>query len=144
MRLSVVYSVFFVGLLISCGPEEKQAVPGTDMLNREIQARLGDLLADSASLKGQGISPGAIHTRFQDFLLISKDVENLQASVGLHNQYLTALCTEHQFNKSQLLDLHTGMSTEEIDFTLKQNELQIFNQIWMQKLNKSIDLKSAK
>lgn len=144
MRSIAVYPVVFILLLSGCGPDEKPSVPGTDMLNREIQTRLGDLLADSVSLNTQGIIPGAIHARFQDFLLISKDVENLQASIGLHNRYLTELCAKHQFNRSQLLELNTGMSLAEIDFTLKQNELQIFNQIWMQKLNKSVELKSEK
>ena len=77
--------ILLIPLLSSCASPEKPEQAGEGMLSKEIQLRLNELLPLKDSLVVKGIDPEAIHTRFQDLLLMSKDQENLQASVNLSN-----------------------------------------------------------
>lgn len=141
--MKILVFVLFIHFLSSCSSSQEPTYAGEGMLSKEIQLRLNELqpLKDSLILKG--IAPEAIHSRFGDLLLMSKDHENLQAAVNLSNQYVSELCTKHQFNPSALNELNTGMSLSEISFLLKQNELNILNQVVLQKLNRSVSLESA-
>lgn len=141
MKLSVLALFYF--LFASCASPEQPQHAGEAMLSKEIQLRLNELQGLKDSLMVKGIEPEAIHTRFGDLLLMSKDHENLQAAVNLSNQYLNELCSKHQFNASALNELNTGMSLSEISYLLKQNELNILNQVMLQKLNRSVSLESA-
>lgn len=137
--------IFFIAglLFFSCKEDAKTTSEGSSMLVKEIQLRLNDFEKEADSLKTKGIDPNAIHTRFQELLLVSKDVENLQASVNMHKALLDEICSTHQLNRSQLLEINSSMSLEQIDLILKQNELQLFNQIWMNKLSRNVELKTA-
>lgn len=135
--------ILLIPLLTSCASPEKPQHAGEGMLSKEIQLRLNELLPLKDSLIMKSIDPDAIHTRFQDLLLMSKDQENLQASVNLSNNYLNTLCAQHQFNSSALKELNTSMSLSEISYLLKQNELNILNQVVLQKMNLNVSLESA-
>jgi hypothetical protein len=135
--------LLLITLLTACASPEEQKHAGEGMLSKEIQLRLTELQSLSDSLLIKGIEPEAIHTRFQELLLMSKDHENLQASVILTNKYLNELCAEHQFNSSALKQMNTEMTLSEISYVLKQNELNILNQILLQKMNRSVSLETA-
>lgn len=139
---------FFVSLtfllsLFSCREASKQFDQEELMLNREIQVRLKELEPFQDTLQAMGLEPESIHKRFQDFLLMSKDVENLQASVNLSNRYLNDLCAEHRLNSSSFHILKTNLSLSEISYFLKQNELNVLNQLVFQKLNRKVNLHTA-
>lgn len=137
--------IVLIGPFVFACREEAQASPeGSAMLVREIQDRLDGFVGLSDSLKAKKIDPSAIHKRFQELLLMSKDVENLQACVNMHKNYLDETCRVHELNRSQLLEINSSMSLEQIELVLKQNELQLLNQIWLQLFKGTIELQSVK
>jgi hypothetical protein len=138
--------LFFLAMFFcfSCGETEKTFVAEENRLIKEIQQRLEELRPLKDSLSSIGIEPEAIHTRFQELLLMSKDIENPRAFINISNQYISDLCAKHEFNPSALQTLSTNFSLAEISFHLKQNELNILNQILLQKLNRIVNLETAK
>ena len=138
--------LFFIAVFIfvSCGESEKAFVADENQLIKEIQQRLDALSPLKDSLNKIGLEPEAIHTRFQELLLMSKDTENPRACVNTSNQFISNLCAKHGFNPSALQTLSTNFSLAEISFHLKQNELNILNQILLQKLNRIVTLETAK
>jgi len=138
--------LLFLAIFIcfSCGETEKSFIEEENRLIKEIQQRLEELRPLKDSLNKIGLEPEAIHARFQELLLMSKDVENPRACVNTSNQFVSDLCSKHGFNPSALQTLSTDFSLAEISFHLKQNELNILNQILLQKLNRIVNLETAK
>jgi hypothetical protein len=60
---------------------------------------------------------------------MSKDVENIQASINLSKKFFDGLAVKSQINRSDFVDITNEMSLEEIATALKSNELNFFNQI---------------
>lgn len=142
-KVGVFISLLFLSAF-SCKENTQTNTEGSAMLVKEINSRLLELENKADSLKKTGIDPSAIHSRFQELLLMSKDVENLQASVNLHKTYLDEVCQAHGLNRSQLLEINSSMDLEQIDLIFKQNELQLLNQVWMRKLEGNIKLETVK
>ncbi len=141
--MKVYFLVLLFPLFGACTSNNEQAIAGEGMLSKEIQLRLGELQTLKDTLLLLNIAPEAIHARFEELLLLSKDRENLQASVNLSNKYLNDLCAKHRFNSSALTQLNLDMTSTEISYLLKQNELNILNQVILQKMNRSVNLESA-
>jgi hypothetical protein len=64
-----------------------------------------------------------------NIILLSKDVENLGASVYLGNACFKKLAKQEGFNNSDFTELTTGMHVNDIATVLKQNELNFLNQL---------------
>lgn len=134
--------VLIVGLT-SCETEDKSMRLDEGVLDKEIKWRL-DSLSSYTEHKGAGsIDCGDIHERIQNLILLSKDKENTKASVELANKYLEELIQNHQLNSSGLIFITRDMSSSQISYLLKQNELSILNTIMLQKLNIVIPLKAV-
>lgn len=61
-------------------------------------------------------------------LLMSKDIENIQASINLSKKFFDELAAKHQMNRADFTDITKEMTLEEIANALKGNELNFFNQ----------------
>jgi hypothetical protein len=70
-----------------------------------------------------------IDKEVDNLILISKDIENLSASINRANSFFDALTAEFRLQIKDFTKLNTGMHVDEIELVLKQNELNLFNQI---------------
>lgn len=68
-----------------------------------------------------------IDKRVSEIILISKDIENLGASVKLGNDFFSDLAAHYRLAAGDFIKLNTGMHIDEIEITLKQNELSFLN-----------------
>lgn len=143
-RYSLFVQIVWAILFLACRQPSQSNETDEAMLNQEIQSRLNALEPYTTYLNTLGLKPEAIHQRFQDVLLMTKDIENLKASVNVGNSYITELCEKQGFNNSSILKMDTHQSLGELSIILKQNELTILNQILLQKLNGKVILHSAK
>ena len=143
--ISLFFCYSFILILgVSCeNAKGKDYTTEEAVLKREINARLKELDSLSEKLKQNGIDPQKIHKDIEQLLLVSKDSENLQASVNMSNNYFNTLSEEHLFNKSMLVHFSSEMNGKDISLALKQNELFILNQIALEKLDQKVELKSA-
>ncbi|HQQ94456.1 MAG TPA: hypothetical protein PLQ93_07870 [Bacteroidia bacterium] len=128
---------------MACTDTKHDTGPEEAILQKEIDSRLKSFDSLSNELKSIGIDPTAIHLEIAQLLLVSKDVENLGASVSMSNTYFEKLADKHQFNQSMIVKLNREMAPEDISLALKQNELVVLNQIFLQKLQGHVDLKPA-
>lgn len=62
-------------------------------------------------------------------LLMSKDIENIQASINLSKKFFDELAAKYQMNRSDFTDINKEMTLEEVANALKGNELNFFNQV---------------
>jgi hypothetical protein len=69
------------------------------------------------------------HTEVDRFLLLSKDVENLDASINLSRNYFDELTQKFNFKRADFTDINKTMTLEEIANVLKGNELNFYNQV---------------
>lgn len=110
----------------------KNEDPGKEMnawFEKEISNRreiLDTLKVSNDSLK---INTAAVHQEVNDLILLSKDVENLSALVDRANAYFLNLAHSYGVNYADFTELNTKMSLSEIASVLKQNELNLLNQV---------------
>jgi hypothetical protein len=96
---------------------------------QEVSDRL--LAMESPAVKNDSLAQRVreIDKRISEFILISKDIENLAASVSLSNAYFNELSEEFKLKSSDFSSLHPQMHVNEIAVRLRQNELNLFNQL---------------
>ncbi|MBK7309722.1 MAG: hypothetical protein IPI93_02755 [Sphingobacteriaceae bacterium] len=119
--------VFFVCLAVSCsrGDREKES---QDYFKKEIDSRMAKLkelkFADSLQ-----VDILEVHTEVDRFLLLSKDIENLDVSINLSRKYFDELSQKFNFKRTDFTDINKTMTLEEIANALKGNELNFYNQV---------------
>ena len=90
------------------------------------------------------INPLEIDKRINELVLLSKDIENLSASVNLSNQYFQEMAGRYKIDERQFKKLNTGMHVNDISSTIKQNEMVLFNEVILSSGFKDILLHTAK
>lgn len=97
--------------------------------DKEIANRMETL--NSQVISGDSLKPkiNLIHEEVTHLILLSKDIENINASVMRANSFFDALAAEFRINLSDFTKLNTGMHVNEIELILKQNELNLYNQL---------------
>ena len=105
---------------------------------KEISNRIAIL--DTLALKNDSLKIYAseIHKEVADMILMSRDVENLAAAVNRANAYFVNLSHEYGINSSDFTELNTGMNLNDIASVLRQNELNLFNQLIFKKSPTSV------
>ncbi|WP_317897391.1 hypothetical protein [Aurantibacillus circumpalustris] len=96
---------------------------------KEISKRreiLDTLKVNNDSLR---VNTKTVHEEVNNFILMSKDIENLSASVNTANAYFLNLAHAYRINESDFTNVAVTMHTNEIAVILKQNELNFFNQL---------------
>ena len=71
----------------------------------------------------------SVHKDVDRFLLLSKDIENLDASINLSRNYFDELSLKFNFKRTDFTDINKTMTLEEIANALKGNELNFYNQV---------------
>lgn len=88
-----------------------------------------EVLRKLDTANSSGINTAAIHEEVNACILLSKDIENLSASVDRGNAYFLNMANSYSISYGDFTKLTTGMHVDEIALVLKQNELNLLNQL---------------
>ncbi len=113
-------------LLFSCSERERKE-EAQSYFKKEIDSRMSTIktlkVADSLHL-----DVTEIDKEVDRLLLMSKDIENIDASINLSKKFFDELAVKYQMNRADFTDINREMTLEEIANALKGNELNFFNQ----------------
>lgn len=120
---------FLLCLIISsCHNAEKNAANEL-YSEKEINNRI-EIIAKTPFFKDSlPINTSEITNEIDKIILLSKDVENLQASVKYAGNYFNTISLKYAISSYHFKPIHAGMSKNEIFAVIKQNELSLFNQL---------------
>ncbi len=127
---------FSTVLVFACGSSGNKNSKIDGPVYKEIAARIKLLNQDSVQLDSLHFNPNEIDSNVNALILLSKDIENISASVNRSNSYFDGLAAKYKLSSYDFLKLKNGMHVDDIATTLKQNELSFFN-IMLLKNNKS-------
>lgn len=75
------------------------------------------------------IDPLKIDAEINKLVLLSKDIENINASINKSKLFFDTIALQLNINRHDFIDIDKTMTLEEISTALKSNELNIFNQV---------------
>lgn len=75
------------------------------------------------------IDPHKIDEEINKFILLSKDIENLNASIIRSTQFFNTISMKYQLNRADFTNIDKSMTLDQMAMVLKGNELNLFNQI---------------
>jgi hypothetical protein len=113
-------------VLFSC-TDRKRKEESEAYFNKEIAGRMSAII--DLKLADSIVDVTEVNKEVDRLLLMSKDVENIQASINLSKKFFDELAVKNQINRSDFVDITKEMSLEEIANALKGNELNFFNQV---------------
>ncbi len=122
------FPVCFAVLISSASCEREEEHASKKYFNAEVDDRLNVImqLQGKDSLKHK---VNKVHQRVGELILLSKDVENLRASLHLANSFFREVASEYTINAGDFTPLSLDMRPDQIDETLRQNELNFLNQL---------------
>lgn len=136
-RMKLLFHILFFFLLISCSSDNENKNRKVDeSFNSEIANRIKLLNQDSVQTDSIKINAPEVDSIVNSLILLSKDVENIGASVNKSNNYFDTLAFKNKISSHNFIKLKNGMHVDDIATILKQNELSFFNLILL-KNNKS-------
>lgn len=100
-----------------------------EFLNTEIKQRLAAINTWPNKDKDLVQLANKIDKKSNDLILISKDVENISASVNMGNEYFEQTAEDFSLNGGQMIMLTTLMQSGQISNTIKENELTLLNRL---------------
>jgi hypothetical protein len=126
MRLTLIFAVLF--LLNSCRQSKQNNLETNEYLEKQILNRI-DVI--SASEKADSLMPALydINREVGQLLLLSKDVENMAASVNRSNTYFDSVVKQYQLDSSDFVRLTRDMPLNDVETVIKKNELNLLNKI---------------
>ena len=125
-----------VAFLVSCSGSENKNRKINASFDKEIGNRIKILNKDSVQTDSLKVNPNEVDSIVNTFILLSKDIENISASINKSNQYFNDLASQYKLSAHDFIKVKNGMHVDDIATTLKQNELSFFNLILL-KNNKS-------
>lgn len=136
-----VFPIVFFCSCLENGGNKNQA--SDDYVNKEINERIkmiGQINKDNDTIV---INPLEVDKRVNELVLLSKDVENLGASVTLSNQYYSEMAAKYKVNAKEFKKVSTTMHANDIASLIKQNEMVLLNQVILNSGFKDILLHTA-
>jgi len=130
-------------VLCSCSGRENKNRKIDGSFNKEIGERIKILNKDSIQTDPLKIDPNEIDSVVNTLILLSKDIENISASINKSNNYFDTLASQHGFSPYEFIKVKNGMHVDDIATTLKQNELIFFNKILLKNNKSDLLLHSA-
>ena len=130
-------------VLCSCSGSENKNRKIDGSFNKEIGERIKILNKDSIQTDPLKIDPNEIDSAVNTLILLSKDIENISASINKSNNYFDTLASQHGFSPYEFIKVKNGMHVDDIATTLKQNELIFFNKILLKNNKSDLLLHSA-
>lgn len=122
--------LFLISILFfACGSSGNKNAKIDGPINKEIGARIKLLNTDSIQSDSIRFNPNEVDSTVNSLILLSKDIENISASVGKSNKYFDALAGKYKLSTYDFIKIKNGMHVDDIATTLKQNELNFFNRM---------------
>ena len=112
-------------------------------LDREIAERIQRIESYAKMNDTVFTYPKSIDEEVKKVILMSKDIENLQAAVNRGNAYFLSLAKEFKLNIADFEQLNTGMHVDDIGSALKQNEMIFFNHILLKSGSEAVPMHAA-
>ena len=134
MKYSFIFFISYV--LFACNASENKNRKIDGPINTEIGARIKLLNTGGVQADSLKINPNEVDSIVNSLILLSKDIENISASIGKSNTYFDKLAAKYKLNSYSFIPVKNGMHVDDIATTLKQNELSFFNMMLL-KNNKS-------
>ncbi len=141
MKVFLILATIIV--LCSCSGSENKNRKIDGSFNKEIGERIKILNKDSIQTDPLKIDPNEIDSAVNTLILLSKDIENISASINKSNNYFDTLASQHGFSPYEFIKVKNGMHVDDIATTLKQNELIFFNKILLKNNKSDLLLHSA-
>ncbi|MEO6306107.1 MAG: hypothetical protein ABIP51_23365 [Bacteroidia bacterium] len=130
-------------LLAACADPEKQNKKTDASFSKEIGDRIKLLNKDSIQTTTLKVDPNEVDSIVNTLILLSKDIENISASVNSSNKYFSELAAKYEFSDHEFIKLKNGMHVDAIATILKDNELKFFNLILLKNNKGELLLHSA-
>ncbi len=114
-------------LFFACAnPDEKIA---DEYIDKDIENRLEIIKAGAEYQDTPVVSTEKITAEVNNLILLSKDVENIRASINQSNSYFKSACAYYHIENAGFNELKVGMRLAEITDNIKRNELNLLNRI---------------
>lgn len=122
-----------VGLLLFTGCSENDEHKSKRKMNasfdKEIGSRIKLLNNDTIQTDSLKVNPNEVDSIVNTLILLSKDVENMQASVIRSNEYFDMLASRYSISTHEFEKIKVRMHLDDVATILKDNELKFFNMI---------------
>ncbi len=115
-------------LIISCTSNNRQK-ENEEYFKAEIEQRIIAIKNIKATNDSLLINTDEVEAEINRLILLSKDVENSQAAINSAKMYFDKVAKEYNLNRADFIDIGPGMNREEIEVSLKSNQINLFNQI---------------
>ncbi|MBL7917009.1 MAG: hypothetical protein JNM96_01340 [Bacteroidia bacterium] len=125
IRLSL---IIFSTFIIACTSNNRQK-ENEEYFKAEVEQRIIAIKNIKATNDSLLINPDEVEAEINRLILLSKDVENSQAAINSAKKYFDKVSKEYNLNRSDFIDIGPGMNREEIEVSLKSNEINLFNQL---------------
>jgi hypothetical protein len=138
--------LFFVCIclvLLGCTDNSNKNQSMDSYVDKEIRDRVKTINDLNKGRDTLIIDPVAVRKKVDELILVSKDIENLSASVTMGNAYFAEMTKRYHLNSSDIKQLNTGMHVNDIASALKQNEMVLFNHVLLQVNKDAVPLHSA-
>ncbi|MBA2613288.1 MAG: hypothetical protein H0U95_15065 [Bacteroidetes bacterium] len=123
------FIILFLIFIAACSENDKENRKTDASFSKEISDRIKLLSKDSVQTDSLKVKPNEVDSIVNTLILLSKDIENISASVNRSNTYFSGLATKYSLSDHEFIKLKNGMHVDAIATILKDNELKFFNLI---------------
>lgn len=123
------FIIFTLLFFVACSEPDKENRKTGASFSKEIGQRIKLLNKDSVQTDSLKVNPNEVDSIVNILILLSKDIENISASVNKSNSYFSGLATKYSLSDHEFIKLKNGMHVDAIATILKDNELKFFNLI---------------
>lgn len=131
-------------LMLSCVDNSNKNQAMDLNIEQEIQDRIKKINMYAELNDTSFIIPETVDKKVRELILLSKDIENLSASVNMSNDYFKSLAKQYNIDVAGFDMLDTGMHVNDIASALKQNEMIFFNHILLKTGSDAIPMNTAR
>jgi hypothetical protein len=143
MRTVSIVLILLVAFACSENNDDKERRKQGASFNKEIGNRIKLLNNDSVQTQLPKIDPNKVDSMIDTFILISKDIENMNAAVTLSNNYFDSLANRYKIGSHEFIKIKVGMHVDAVAEILKDNELKLFNMILLKNNKGDLLLRTA-
>lgn len=136
-------SIVFI-LLFGCIDNHNKNQAIDISIEKEIRERIVKIKTIAKQNDTVFVDPDEVDKKIRDLILISKDIENLRASVNLANQYFIELSRRFGLNVDDFQKINGGMHVDDIASALKQNEMIFLNHILLKTGVETVPMHTAR
>ena len=130
-------------LVFACTDNSNKNQSMDNYVDKEIRDRVKSIEELNRQKDTVIIDPVAVEHKVGELILLSKDIENLSAAVGLGNAYFDEMAKRYHLNASDIKQLEKGMHINDMASALKQNEMALFNHVLLRVNKNAVPLHTA-